>query len=122
MTANHTTDAMAAVARVLADGDRRRATRAVHAWHIALRPYERRLVREAAVMGFILGERHGWHTATMPGTARHADGVFPRDMDIVQDVIEHCDATSDLYPYLHDACNGVRRRITRKRLWPGETR
>lgn len=93
----------------LAARDQQRADRADTAWR-TLRPFERRLVREAAVMGFVLGDRAGLTR----------DDEFPRDMDIVRNVLEHCDSTSDKFPYLGAACSGRRRRITKARMWPGE--
>jgi hypothetical protein len=121
VTANDPT--MQAVAKLVADGDRRRAERATTAWNKVLRPYERRIVREAAVMGYILGHRDGRidHAIGNAESSRR----FPADLDIVRWVLEHCSTTTNngsSFPYLADATTGVRRRITRKRLWPGETR
>lgn len=116
-----TDDTMTAVLNMMVEGEVRRSKRAVRAWN-TLHPYERRLVKEAAVMGYVLGERYGRISRNVTGTRQATEEPFPRDMQIVQDVIEHCDSTSDRYPYLADACAGRRRRITRKRLWPGETR
>jgi hypothetical protein len=73
--------------------------------------HERRLFREAAAMGYVLGDR-AQHS-------RHGDD-FPHDQDIVANVIEHCDADRDTFPYTAALCTGRRRRITRKRLHPGE--
>lgn len=91
-----------------------RAARADVAWNTLTR-YERRVVKDAAVMGFVLGDRHGRTRSVLD-----SDDDYPTDMTIVQNVLEHCDSTADLYPYLGAACNGQRRRVTRKRLWPGE--
>lgn len=94
-----------------------RATRAATAMHTLTR-FERRVVREAAVMGYVLGERYG--RSTSRAICGNGGSAFPSDFDIVRQVLEHCDSTADLYPYLAAACNGRRRRITRKRLFPGE--
>jgi hypothetical protein len=83
----------------------RRHHRANVAWE-TLRPYERRILHEAAVMGYVMG---------------HTGGPVPSDTDIIRMVITHCDSNADLYPYIAAACTGRRRRITRKRLHPGET-
>jgi len=104
------------VEHVIARSALRRAERAVVAWR-TLRPYERRVVHEAAVMGYVLGHRDG----RLDGD-RFPFGKqdFPGDTAIVRSVIEACDGMPDRFPYLHVACGGRRRRITRKRLWPGE--
>lgn len=83
-----------------------------------LRPYERRLVREAAVMGYVRGAIAGRSRAAL-GEPR--DGDIPADSAILTEVILGCASMDDLHPYLADAANGRRRRITRARLWPGET-
>jgi hypothetical protein len=80
-----------------------------------LRPYERRLVREAAVMGYVRGAMAGRSRATL-GEPR--DGDIPPDASILADVIGACIAMD--YPYLAAASEGRRRRITKTRLWPGE--
>lgn len=108
------------LARVFAASAQRRLKRAATAWAL-LRPYERRLVKEAAVMGYVLGERAGRVTASgVRQQMGRPEPAFPADADILRQVIEHCDATSNTYPYLADACSGRRRRVTRKRMWPGE--
>lgn len=65
----------------------------------ALSTRERRLVREAAVMGWVQGVRSqpGGHTATIPP-----------DASIVTTVLDACLAFPDLYPTIHRA--GSRRR------------
>lgn len=60
---------------------------------------ERRLVREAAVMGYVQGVRHGPHRDKIPG-----------DSAIVVEVLIACDAFCDLYPFLSTACDGKRKR------------
>jgi hypothetical protein len=112
---------LAAVAQVFAANRRRRAERAGTALNL-LRPYERRIVREAAVMGYVLGRRAG-EVAARSSTWRsigEPEQAFPGDTDILRMVIEHCDSTDDLYPFLAAACDGRRRRITKARRWPGE--
>lgn len=81
-----------------------------------LRPYERRLVREAAVMGYVRGAIAGRCRATL-GEPR--DGDVPTDADIVFDVVSAC-IKMDGYSYLTDASYGKRRRVTKPRRWPGE--
>lgn len=98
----------------LADRDRHRAAR-VDTALATLRPYERRVVLEAAVMGYVLGHRDGG-IDTRQATQR----PFPRDAQILADVIAHCDSSSRTYPYLGEACDGRRRRVTAGRRWPGE--
>ncbi|GIM88861.1 hypothetical protein [Paractinoplanes toevensis] len=106
------------VVRMVLAGDRRRATRANTALSVLSR-YERRLVREAAVMGYVLGRQDGYIKARQ-GASTSDSGGYPKDSAILQDVIEHCDSTSDRFPYLAAACAGQRRRVTRARLWAGE--
>lgn len=110
-------DLLTGLARVFASNAQRRAERAGVALSILSR-HERRIVREAAVMGYVLGERAGAVKAHRGGAADGRD--FPADAAIVRQVIEHCDSTSDLYPYLAAACDGRRRRVTKARMWPGE--
>lgn len=98
-----------------------RANRADRAFAL-LRPYERRIVREAAVMGYVLGRQDGMVKGRRGDSLAFDDGSdFPKDFDIVWQVLQHCDSTADKFPYLADACAGRRRRVTRKRMWPGET-
>jgi hypothetical protein len=82
-----------------------------------LRPYERRLVREAAVMGYVRGAMAGRSRATL-GEPR--DGDVPPDAAILADVLAACISMSDIYPYIAEAADGRRRRITKSRRWPGE--
>ncbi|WP_045740895.1 hypothetical protein [Actinoplanes rectilineatus] len=97
-----------------------RDKRADTAWR-TLTKFERRVTREAAVMGYVLGYRAGQADGVMgKGGPLDNDDPIPGDIDIVRRVIQHCDSTSDLYPYLGEACEGRRRRITRKRMYPGE--
>ncbi|MEU8158138.1 hypothetical protein AB0B94_31170 [Micromonospora sp. NPDC048986] len=74
-----------------------------------LSPYERRLVREAAVMGYVRGAMAGKHREDVPG-----DGA------ILAEVLGACITMGDLYPYLAAASEGCRRRVTKSRRWPGE--
>lgn len=109
------------LAEYFAARQQQRDDRANTAWKL-LRPYERRLVREAAVMGYVLGRRAGEvaaRSASWRSTGQPED-TFPGDFDIVRSVLQHCDSTHELYPYLAEACHGQRRRVTRKRMWPGE--
>ena len=72
----------------------------------ALTKRERRLVREAAVMGFVRGSTFGQSLAT----ARQYKGTdmetvlpepqFPHDSDIVFEVLDACDTFPDLYPVI----------------------
>lgn len=113
------TDVMAAHTRWETIRARHRAQRANTAWQ-TLHPYERRIVREAAAMAYVKGWNAGMidhHDGARFGDARNH---IPPDSDIVMLVLQACDAMPDLYPYLHVACGGRRRRITRKRRWPGE--
>ena len=100
--------------------EQERASRADTAWR-TLTKFERRVVREAAVMGYVRGYQAG-NLDGRTGKGGPLDNTrrIPGDFDIVRTVIQHCDSTADLYPYLADACAGRRRRITRKRLFPGE--
>ena len=120
MTGQPSTDVMDAVAEMFAASRQRRAARADTAWR-TLRPYERRVVREAAVMGYVLDRQDGMIRGRQGGSIAFDDGSdFPKDSDIVQQVLEHCDSTNHLYPWLAAACDGRRRRITKARQWPGE--
>ena len=65
----------------------------------ALSVRERRLVREAAVMGYVQG------VLSQPGGSRAA---IPHDSDIVSTVIGACLSNPDLYPTIDRA--GSRRR------------
>jgi hypothetical protein len=106
--------------RVMSASRQRRADRANTALR-TLRPYERRLVREAAVMGYVLGRQDGLIKGRQGGSLAFGNGDdFPGDAVVLQNVLEHCDSTDDLYPYLAAACAGRRRRVTKGRLWPGE--
>lgn len=118
MTDSPSPDIMADVARMVAAGDQRRAKRADTAWR-TLKPFERRILREAAVMGYVLGYRHGLVRGRSGTRVLDDSAGFPGDEDIIRSVIEHCDS-SDGYAYLTDACDGMRRRVTRKRMYPGE--
>lgn len=113
-------DVTAILGAVLADGERRRAHRAMTAFRTLTR-FERRIAKEAAVMGYVLGERAGRVSASgIREQLGQQEPPFPSDFAILQQVIEHCDTTSDLYPFLGAACDGKRRRITRKHLYDFE--
>ena len=69
---------------------RRQQERQAHAqrmWSL-LKPRDQRLVREAAVMGYVLGTRSGIKP----------DDDFPRDSEIVAQVLLACENFGDLYP------------------------
>lgn len=85
--------------RYLAERDRQRAER-VHRVYETLTKREQRLVREAAVMGFVQGTRH----------AGGFDVPIPPDRRIVAQVIDACFAFPDLYP----AFDAVDRRAARR--------
>lgn len=53
---------------------------------------ERRLVREAAVMGFVRG--------SMFGQMEGPDARLPMDSEMLREVIECCRSMSDLYPVI----------------------
>jgi hypothetical protein len=114
-------DVIEALARIFEANRQHRAARASTALSTMSR-HERRLVKEAAVMGYVLGYRSG----NLDGRAGiggplHTSAPFPGDASIVRQVIEHCDSTDDLYPYIAALCAGRRRRVTKKRRWPGES-
>ncbi|MFI5891949.1 hypothetical protein ACIA5D_17750 [Actinoplanes sp. NPDC051513] len=111
---------MAGLARMLAAGQQRRAARAQTALE-TLRSYERRILREAAVMGYVLGYQSGnLDGRTGIGGPLDKNNRIPPDSEILRRVIEHCDSTDDLYPFLAAACDRRRRSITKARRWPGE--
>lgn len=62
-----------------------------------LTPREYRLVREAAVMGWVQGDRHA--KPTLPS---EAGNNIPRDAEILHYVLDGCRAFSDLYPFIND--------------------
>lgn len=80
-----------------------------------LTPFERRLVHEAAVMGYVRGAMAGRSRATL---GEHRDGDIPKDAAIIFAVVDACAAMSETYPYLAAASFGKRRRITKTRRWP----
>lgn len=110
---------MDGIARMMEVNRQRRADRAATAIE-TLRPFERRIVREAAVMGYVLGRREGLVLGRSGRSILDDGDDYPHDSDILRNVIEHCDSTSDLYPYLAASCDGRRRRITKSRQWPVE--
>lgn len=107
-------ETLALVAHMMEDGRRQRAARALRALR-TLKPYERELIREAAVMGYVLGRQIGEIRGRQGASALDSRKDYPSDAAVLQNVIEHCDSTGDLYPYLADAAAGRRRRVTRKR-------
>jgi hypothetical protein len=112
-----TTDALT---RVFEEGQRRRSDRAMTAFR-TLRRFERRIAKEAAVMGYVLGYRSGnLDGRSGIGSPLDKNNPIPPDFEVLQRVIEHCDSTSDLYPFLAAACNGRRRRITKAWLFDFE--
>lgn len=110
-------DLPAGLAEYFAQRQRQRLA-AVNQALATLRPYERRLVREAAVMGYVRGAMAGRSRATL---GKPRDGDIPRsDAEMLVEVIDACIAMEDLYPYIATAAIGRRRRITKTRRWPGE--
>lgn len=93
------------LAEYLAVQDRKRRE-AVGRVLATLRPYERRLLREAAVMGYARG------------TLLPAGDKVPPDSRVLFDVVDACIDYPDRFPFLADAARGRRRRVVR--LWPGE--
>ena len=82
-----------------------RATRAQQMWDL-LKPRDQRLVREAAVMGYVLGERAGH------GRRSVMDDEFPRDSEIVAQVLLACESHGDLYPTIRRLARRVDRVYT----------
>jgi hypothetical protein len=80
-----------ALIHYLADRDAQRA-RQVEATLAALTERERRLIREAAVMGYVRGRMH-------PTDEQH-----PKDTAVLHEVVAACTAIPDLYPVI----SGVR--------------
>lgn len=79
------------LAAYLAGRDQQREQRAAEQWS-ALSKREQRLVKEAAVMGYVQGYMD----------RPHRDAI-PNDRDIVIKVLSACDSTGDLYPTLFRA-------------------
>lgn len=72
-----------------ADRERRRHNRVYATWN-ALSPSEQRLVKEAAVMGYVQAVRgHGPH-----------DAKIPKDSAVVAAVIDAIHANDDKFPYI----------------------
>lgn len=108
---------MAALAEMFAANRRHRGDRAATAFR-TLRRYERRIVKEAAAMAYVLGYQNGnldGRTGSS-GPANNGNPI-PPDFEILQLVIEHCDSTSDNFPFLAAACDGRRRRVTKTQLY-----
>jgi len=78
--------------RYLAARDRQHAEEIGRAFE-ALTDRERRLVREAAVMGYVRG------AMSVPGWATREQKI-PHDQAIVAEVVGCCLAQSDLYPLI----------------------
>jgi hypothetical protein len=97
-----------------------RDDRANTAWR-TLTNFERRVLKESAVMAYVVGYLAG-NADGRQGNGGPFDNIrrIPADHLIVRTVLQHCDSTSDLYPFLGEACEGRRRRITAARRWPGE--
>lgn len=109
-------DVMDGLLRYLAIRDQQRME-AVNRVLATLRPYERRIVREAAVMGFVRGAMAGRSRASL---GKPRDGDIPKDAAMLFEVIDACLGMEDLYPYIAPAASGRRRRVTKSRRWPGE--
>lgn len=84
------------LAAYLAEMDRQHAS-AVNRVFDTLTPYEQRLIREVAVMGYVRG-----HIAGRCG----AD--IPKDSATVYEVIDACIAMDDLYPLIAAASRSIR--------------
>lgn len=109
-------DVQQQLATYLAARDRQR-TEAVNRALATLKPFERRILWEAAVMGYVRGTIAGRSRATL-GESR--DGDIPGDAAIIYEIISCCASMAEIYPYLAEATYGHRRRITAARRWPGE--
>lgn len=79
---------MEQLANYLATRDQQRLEACQHAWG-AMTEREQRLVREAAVMGYVQGVQFG----------PHRKGI-PHDREIVAEVMEACIHHGDLYPVI----------------------
>lgn len=120
MTTEPASDVLDTVARIVEDGRRRRSDRATTAFRTLSR-YERRIAKEAAVMGYVLGYRSGnLDGRSGIGGALDKNNPIPPDFEVLQRVIEHCDSTSDNFPFLAAACGGKRKRVTKARLYDFE--
>jgi len=83
----------------------------------AMNPRERRLVREAAVMGYVRG--------SMAGEVAGRQGVFktkiPPDSAVVAEVVDACLSMPDLYPTFERMERLAARRARRAEPGPEET-
>lgn len=83
-----------------------------------LTPFERRLIREAAVMAYVRGSIAGRSSAILKREDR-----IPKDSAIVAEVIACCHGMSDLYPLLAAAADEQQSGLiaeARERLNAGE--
>lgn len=80
---------------------RRERARDVEVTYAAMNPRERRLVREAAVMGYVRGAMAGETHVTLREPGRSRRTPIPKDSDIVREVIDATFAFPDLYPVMN---------------------
>lgn len=96
---------MQGLARYFAERERQRADDVRVTWD-ALSPVQQKLVREAAVMGYVRGSMAG-EVAAHKGAFRTE---IPADTAIVAEVISACLSMDDLYPTIRRAHRrGLRR-------------
>lgn len=98
-----TTSIPDSLVQYIADRDRQRAD-AVRQRLDELSPRERKLIREAAVMGYVQGIR------AVPGGWQQ---TIPGDANIVHTVVAACQSFNDLYPMLAGRPDQLARRIVR---------
>ncbi len=96
------TDLLGEIAHLMLTDAQRRSD-ATKAFLDGLPPRELWLVREAAVMGFVLGERHG-----------PVGEDFPKDSEIVTQVVTHCRSNAARFPLLAGDVHRLARQLVRQ--------